>query len=194
MSVLRAVPRHYHPACPHEAVHQALATAVEQAGIGARVVGVSGAGCASLVHAYLDLPFVAAPFGRGPSVARGLLLARPELVPVVYAGEGELAGEGLPDLLRAAAAGAPVLVLMVESHGGGQGGSCSRGGLGSAGGASLDPRGLVEGLGGTASETATDDPVALGAALGHALGWVLDEGRFHFLALRGRCPAIGQEP
>ena len=35
MSVLRAVPRHYHPACPHEAVHQALATAVEAAaGVG----------------------------------------------------------------------------------------------------------------------------------------------------------------
>lgn len=194
MSVLRPIPRHYHPACPHEVAHRALAEALDGLGPEASVVAVSGAGCASLAHAYLDLPFVAAPFGRGPSVARGLVLARPELTPVVYAGEGELAGEGLADLLRAAATGAPQLVLMVESHGGASGGSCSRGGLGGAGGASLDPRSLVEGLGAAASEAASEDPEACREALSAALAQVASARTFHFLALRGRCPAIGQEP
>lgn len=194
MSVLRSVPRHYHPACPHEVVHGALAAALDQLGREGRVVGVSGAGCASLVHAYLDLPFVAAPFGRGPSVARGLVLTRSEITPVVYAGEGELAGEGLGDLLRAAASGAPQLVLMVESHGGVEGGSCSRGGLGGAGGASLDPSGLVRSLGAAASEASTQDADSCQRALTEALARVATDRAFHFLALRGRCPAIGQEP
>jgi hypothetical protein len=175
-------------------VHQALAGALADLDPGASVVGVSGAGCASLVHAYLDLPFVAAPFGRGPSVARGLVLVRPELTPVVYAGEGELAGEGLADLLRAAAAGAPQLVLMVESHGGAEGGSCQRQGLGGAGGASLDPRGLVAGLGAPATEAPAEDAAACREALSEALAAVTSGRGFHFLALRGRCPAIGQEP
>lgn len=116
MSTLRSVARHFLPGCPHEAAHVALAAAIEASGLSSRVVGVAGVGCGSLAANYLDVPFVASPAGRGVSVARGLLTVRRDLLPVVYGGDGELLGEGLSDLIRAAVARAPLLVALVDNH------------------------------------------------------------------------------
>lgn len=171
--MLTAAPRHFDPECPHERAHQGLAACLAAADLGERLVGVSGAGCGSLVHAYLDMPFVAAPFGRGPSVARGLLLARPEVVPVVYAGEGELLGEGLADLVRAAQLDVPMLVVMIDNTG--------------------RDADLLEGLGTKGAEVTEVEPEAVREAFAWGLGRVTRDRRFALVRVRGGCPLAGEE-
>lgn len=173
MSVLRQTPRHFHASCTHEVAHQGLARAIDASGLAPRLVGVSGAGCGALVHAYLDLPFVASPFGRGPSVARGLLLARPEVLPLLYLGDGELLGEGLADLFRAARAGARMLVVLIDNESGGAG-----------------PLPNLEGL----REVGADDPEEVARVLELGLETVAREDRFVLVRVRGRCPAQEEGP
>jgi hypothetical protein len=171
MSVLRDVPRHFAPGCLHEAAHLALAAALDEVGGGEYFVGISGAGCGALVHAYLDLPFVAAPFGRGPSVARGLRLARPTLLPLVYMGDGELLGEGLVDLFRAAQEEAPMLVILVDNRG--------------------PDRSALPPLGGHLEEVLAGATEVLQDAMVRALRQLQDGGGFHLVRVLGGCSALG---
>lgn len=204
MSVLREGPRHFVPGCPHEVAHRALAGAVEDRDLAARVVGVGGVGCGSLTRGYLDLPIVASPTGRAVSVARGLLLQREDLLPVVYGGDGELLGEGLADLLRGAAAGAPLLVLLVDNAIQAGGGrlvspttpaeavlpSCPEG-RGARHGRPLSPRDLLGGLDAVVREVGGDLDAAR-AALGTALAEVAEGRGMQVLWLRATCPAAAR--
>lgn len=179
-------PRHFDPGCPHEAAHRALLAALADPARAARLVGVSGSGCGSRVSGYLPIAWVAAPFGRAVSVARGLRLARPDLVPLVYAGDGELLGEGAADLLRAVEAGAPLAVIMVDNLGPACPSEAGTPGLPGA------PRGappawLGRLLPGATARDAVR-PEAVARSVERALTQA-EQGRLGLAWIRGACPA-----
>ncbi len=171
MTLLAPVPRHFAAGCPHETAHRLLGEALSVGLPGRSWAGVSGQGCGSLIHAYLGLPFVAAPPGRGPSVARGLSLVRPGILPLVYLDEGELAGEGLADLLRAARAGAPMLVVSLAVRG-------------EASGIEV----LAEAAG-TRCVVTTGEESDISAGIERALAALREEPLTTLLLIRGQCPA-----
>lgn len=189
MSWLRPVDRHFRPGCPHERAHQGLSACLDAEGADG-LVGVSGGGCGSLVHAYLDLPFVAAPPGRGISVARGLLLARPAATPLVYASLVELGGEGLDELLAAAESDASMAVVLVDdAPAGGEGGSdgCRTlvPGEGRVG-LSRAVEGLLRALEAQVDRVGAADDLA--AALARGLARARGQRRFSAVLVGGPCP------
>lgn len=201
MSVLRPLSRHYLPNCPHESAHRALAHAVDDCKFRDRIVGVAGVGCGGLVYSYLDLPFVASPAGRGVSVARGLCLARPGLIPVVYVGDGELLGEGISDLIRAAASDAAVLVLLVDNQMQARSArvhsastdlgtrlpSCPEGREAVRHSRPIDPEALLGSAGILHWKVASREAEKLEAILGEALTAVAEARRFALVHVLGTC-------
>ncbi len=192
MSILRPVPRHYDEACPHEFAHRALSQAMEETGLNERLVGVSGSGCSALIHGYFDLPFVAAPSGRGPTVARGILHSLPDKLPFVYAGEAELVGEGLSDLLRAASLNVPILVVSIAGLGQAPG-SCAQGNGWAFATAELNPVKLLSPLQRFVETVETSDLTGAVRAFSRGLEKAANEQSFAFVQVHGTCPAIGRE-
>ena len=80
-----------------------------------QLVFITGIGCTGRASGYVRLDGAHTPHGRPIAYAYGVKLANPKLVPVVFSGDGDLAGIGGNHLLHAARRNFDMLVIMVNN-------------------------------------------------------------------------------
>lgn len=112
---LTAVPLPYCPGCAHGIILRLIAEAIDELGIGHKVIGVTGAGCGSRAWLHLDYDFAMGPHGRGPAIATALKRCRPENVIFSYQGDGDLIAIGTAEIVHAAARSERITVIMANN-------------------------------------------------------------------------------
>lgn len=106
------MPHIWCPGCGIGSEVNSFAEAVRRSGVDPRkVVVVSGIGCTGRVAGYVNFDSVHTTHGRAIPVATGIKLANPELIVVVFSGEGDLAGIGGNHLIHAARRNMDLVVI-----------------------------------------------------------------------------------
>jgi 2-oxoglutarate ferredoxin oxidoreductase subunit beta len=80
-----------------------------------RIVFFSGIGCSSRLPGYIDADGLHTTHGRPLAFATGLKLARPELLPIVFTGDGDLAGIGGNHFIHAARRNVDMTVIAINN-------------------------------------------------------------------------------
>ncbi len=80
-----------------------------------KVVFVTGIGCTGRASGFVNFDSAHTPHGRAIAFATGVKLANPKLIPVVFSGDGDIAGIGGNHLLHAARRNFDVLVIMANN-------------------------------------------------------------------------------
>jgi 2-oxoglutarate/2-oxoacid ferredoxin oxidoreductase subunit beta len=76
---------------------------------------VFGIGCYSAFSNNLDIEVCQALHGRAPSLATGIKRVKPDTVVITVQGDGDMANEGLQEVLHTAARGENVTCFMLNN-------------------------------------------------------------------------------
>ncbi len=110
------MPHIWCPTCGIGTVVKCFAKALEQAGVDLnKVAVVSGIGCTGRVAGYVKLDGFHTTHGRAVPFATGLKLSRPELLVVVFSGDGDLVGIGGNHFIHAARRNMDLLIVLVNN-------------------------------------------------------------------------------
>ncbi|MFH1748384.1 MAG: thiamine pyrophosphate-dependent enzyme [Planctomycetota bacterium] len=110
------IPHIWCPTCGIGTVVKCFATALEESAVDLEKVAiVSGIGCTGRVAGYMNLDAFHTTHGRAIPFATGLKLGRPELLVVVFSGDGDLAGIGGNHFIHAARRNIDLLVVLVNN-------------------------------------------------------------------------------
>jgi 2-oxoglutarate ferredoxin oxidoreductase subunit beta len=107
-----------HDLCPGCGEPIAMRSAVEviaELGLAASAIGVFGIGCYTAFSGKLDVEVVQALHGRAPSLATGVKRARPQATVFTVQGDGDMANEGLQEVLHTAARGESVTAILLNN-------------------------------------------------------------------------------
>ncbi len=80
-----------------------------------RIVFVTGIGCTARASGYVKFDAAHTPHGRAIPYAMGVKLANPDLIPVVFSGDGDIVGIGGNHFIHAARRNMDMLVIMVNN-------------------------------------------------------------------------------
>jgi 2-oxoglutarate/2-oxoacid ferredoxin oxidoreductase subunit beta len=103
------------PGCGEPIAMRAILEAVEEIGARNRSIGVFGIGCYTAFSNNLDMEVLQALHGRAPSLATGVKRAKPGTLVVTVQGDGDMANEGLQEVLHTAARGENVTCFMLDN-------------------------------------------------------------------------------
>jgi 2-oxoglutarate ferredoxin oxidoreductase subunit beta len=103
------------PGCGEPIAMRAVLECVAELGATARSVGVFGIGCYTAFSNNLDCEVLQALHGRAPSLATGLKRVRPETLVFTIQGDGDMANEGLQEVIHTAARGENVTCIMLNN-------------------------------------------------------------------------------
>jgi 2-oxoglutarate/2-oxoacid ferredoxin oxidoreductase subunit beta len=106
---------HLCPGCGEPIAVRSLVEAIEEMGLAQRCIAVFGIGCYTAFSNNLDVEVLQALHGRAPSVATGVKRSRPETIVVTVQGDGDMASEGLQEVLHAAARGENITCVMLNN-------------------------------------------------------------------------------
>jgi 2-oxoglutarate ferredoxin oxidoreductase subunit beta len=103
------------PGCGEPVAIRTLLDVVDELGCAERTIGVIGIGCYTAFTSTMDVDLVQALHGRAPSVATGAKRMRPESLIFTLQGDGDLANEGLQEVIHTAARGESVTCVMLNN-------------------------------------------------------------------------------
>jgi 2-oxoglutarate ferredoxin oxidoreductase subunit beta len=106
---------HLCPGCGEPIAIRAIMDALTLLGLGNQCVAVFGIGCSTAFSNNLDVEVLQALHGRAPSVATGLSRVRPDTAVFTIQGDGDMANEGLQEVLHAAARGENIVCFMLNN-------------------------------------------------------------------------------
>jgi 2-oxoglutarate ferredoxin oxidoreductase subunit beta len=106
---------HLCPGCGEPIAVRAVMDALALLDLAAGCVAVFGIGCSTAFSNNLDVEVLQALHGRAPSVATGLARVRPDLAVFTIQGDGDMANEGLQEVLHAAARGESITCFMLNN-------------------------------------------------------------------------------
>jgi 2-oxoglutarate ferredoxin oxidoreductase subunit beta len=110
------IPHIWCPTCGIGTVVKCFATALEEADADLNKTAIiSGIGCTGRVAGYMKLDAFHTTHGRAIPFATGLKLGRPELLVVVFSGDGDLAGIGGNHLIHAARRNIDIMCILVNN-------------------------------------------------------------------------------
>lgn len=112
---LTDVPMHYCPGCGHGIVHRLMGEAIDELGIGSKVIGVAPVGCAVFADSYFACDMIQGAHGRGPAIATGIKRSKPEAIVFSYQGDGDLASIGMAEIVHAAARNEKITVIFINN-------------------------------------------------------------------------------
>jgi 2-oxoglutarate ferredoxin oxidoreductase subunit beta len=107
-----------HPLCPGCGEPIAIRSVVEmiaELGVTERTIGVFGIGCYTTFAPKLDVEVAQALHGRAPSLATGIKRMLPDNVVFTIQGDGDMANEGLQEVVHTAARGENVTCIMLNN-------------------------------------------------------------------------------
>jgi 2-oxoglutarate ferredoxin oxidoreductase subunit beta len=106
---------HLCPGCGHPVAWRLLLECIAELGLAGRAIGVVGHGCYTNIVSLADIDFLQCLHGRAPAVATGVKRVRPEAAVFTLQGDGDMASEGLAEVLHAAARGERITAIMLNN-------------------------------------------------------------------------------
>lgn len=103
------------PGCGHPVAWRLLTEVVAELGITKRAIEVVGHGCYTGIAWLADIDCIQVLHGRAPAVATGLKRVQPEAIVFTVQGDGDMATEGLHEILHAAARGERITAVMLNN-------------------------------------------------------------------------------
>ena len=106
---------HLCPGCGHPVAWRILLEVISELSLATRSIGVVGHGCYTNIVRLADIDFLQCLHGRAPAVATGVKRVRPEVAVFTLQGDGDMASEGLAEVLHAAARGERITCIMLNN-------------------------------------------------------------------------------
>jgi 2-oxoglutarate ferredoxin oxidoreductase subunit beta len=103
------------PGCGEPVALRILLEVLQELDIVQRTIGVVGHGCYGSFVRIMDVDVLQCLHGRAPSCATGIKRVRPDTVVFTLQGDGDMANEGLQEVLHAAARGEKVTCVMLNN-------------------------------------------------------------------------------
>jgi len=103
------------PGCGEPLVLRSLLEVIEELGLAQRAIGVMGIGCSTALASLMDLDLIQALHGRAPSVATGAKRMRPDSLLFTIQGDGDMANEGLQEVIHTAARAENVTCVLLNN-------------------------------------------------------------------------------
>jgi 2-oxoglutarate/2-oxoacid ferredoxin oxidoreductase subunit beta len=101
--------------CGHPIAFRVLLEALSELEIEQRAIGVAGHGCYTIIAQMADVEFLQCLHGRAPAVATGIKRVQPDSMVFTVQGDGDMASEGLHEILHAGARGERITCLMLNN-------------------------------------------------------------------------------
>jgi 2-oxoglutarate ferredoxin oxidoreductase subunit beta len=106
---------HLCPGCGHPVAWRLLLETISELGLEQRAIGVVGHGCYTNIVQLADIDFLQCLHGRAPAVATGVKRVQPDAAVFTLQGDGDVASEGLAEVLHAAARGERITTIMLNN-------------------------------------------------------------------------------
>lgn len=101
--------------CGHGLAAKLLGEIIDELGIARDLLLVLPIGCATNAWEYYQVDSFCALHGRAPAVATGIKRASPERIVVAYQGDGDLASEGMSEIIHATIRGEKLSVIFINN-------------------------------------------------------------------------------
>ncbi|MBI2710140.1 MAG: hypothetical protein HYX34_10655 [Actinobacteria bacterium] len=106
---------HLCPGCGHPVAWRILLEVISELDLARRSIGVVGHGCYTNIVRLADIDWLQCLHGRAPAVATGVKRVRPEVAVFTLQGDGDMASEGLAEVLHAAARAERITCIMLNN-------------------------------------------------------------------------------
>jgi 2-oxoglutarate ferredoxin oxidoreductase subunit beta len=106
---------HLCPGCGHPVAWRLLLEAIAELELEQRAIGVVGHGCYTNIVQLADIDFLQCLHGRAPAVATGVKRVHPDAAVFTLQGDGDMASEGLAEVLHTAARGERITAIMLNN-------------------------------------------------------------------------------
>lgn len=106
---------HLCPGCGHPVAWRLLMEVISELQLQKRAIGVVGHGCYTNIVSLADVDFLQCLHGRAPAVATGVKRVHPDAAVFTLQGDGDVASEGLAEVLHAAARGERIVTVMLNN-------------------------------------------------------------------------------
>lgn len=106
---------HLCPGCGHPVAWRLLLEVLNELDLAQRAIGVVGHGCYTNIVQLADIDFLQCLHGRAPAVATGVKRVQPQAAVFTLQGDGDLASEGLAEVLHTAARGEKIVTIMLNN-------------------------------------------------------------------------------
>jgi 2-oxoglutarate ferredoxin oxidoreductase subunit beta len=103
------------PGCGEPVALRILLEVLQELEIVQQTIGVVGHGCYGSFVRIMDLDVLQCLHGRAPACATGIKRVRPECTVFTMQGDGDMANEGLQEILHAAARGEKITCIMLNN-------------------------------------------------------------------------------
>ena len=103
------------PGCGEPVALRVLLEVLQELDIVGRSIGVVGHGCYGSFVRIMDVDVLQCLHGRAPSCATGIKRMRPDCAVFTLQGDGDMANEGLQEVLHAAARGEKITCVMLNN-------------------------------------------------------------------------------
>src|SRR3954454_25037894 len=103
------------PGCGEPVALRLLLETLQDLDIVQRTIGVVGHGCYGSFVRIMDVDVLQCLHGRAPACATGVKRVRPECAVFTLQGDGDMANEGLQEILHAAARGEKITCVMLNN-------------------------------------------------------------------------------
>jgi 2-oxoglutarate/2-oxoacid ferredoxin oxidoreductase subunit beta len=103
------------PGCGEPVALRVLLEVLQELDIVQRTIGVVGHGCYGSFVRIMDVDVLQCLHGRAPACATGIKRVRPECAVFTMQGDGDMANEGLQEVLHAAARGEKITCVMLNN-------------------------------------------------------------------------------
>ena len=103
------------PGCGEPVALRVLLEVLQELDIVQRTIGVVGHGCYGSFVRIMDVDVLQCLHGRAPSCATGIKRVRPECAVFTMQGDGDMANEGLQEVLHAAARGEKITCVLLNN-------------------------------------------------------------------------------
>lgn len=102
--------------CGHGIVGKLIAELIDEMGLQKNGIMVWPIGCSCLSDRYYNMDMMMALHGRAPAAATGIKRADPSKFVLVYQGDGDLASEGIAEIMHAAIRGEKFSVIFINNN------------------------------------------------------------------------------
>ena len=106
---------HLCPGCGHPVAWRLLLESIAELELEKKAIGVVGHGCYTNIVSMADIDFLQCLHGRAPAVATGVKRVHPDAAVFTLQGDGDVASEGLAEVLHAAARGERITTIMLNN-------------------------------------------------------------------------------
>jgi 2-oxoglutarate ferredoxin oxidoreductase subunit beta len=106
---------HLCPGCGHPVAWRLLLECISELQLEKKAIGVVGHGCYTNIVQMADIDFLQCLHGRAPAVATGVKRVQPQAAVFTLQGDGDVASEGLAEVLHAAARAERITVIMLNN-------------------------------------------------------------------------------